>query len=506
VTLRAGIGSDVGSLDPHIAAGTGGGNWPNYTTHFATALRTDPNTSDTVPFAADWKWVDDNTALQVAAHPNVKFHNGEMLTAEVIKFNMDRLRGKPDYNPSFASGQASNLATVDHTEIVDPMTVKIVTKSPDVSLPNKLTLDNMPFVPMKYIIDGGDKVMLDNPVGFGPFKFVSRRADSEIRSTRFDDFFNPQGQKYGPFTPIVKDLVQRVIPEDAARAAALEAGEIDLAVNVSGDIGKSFEGRSGFKVIYLPGDQPMHIHMNTRLEKDPISGGPNPLRDVRVRRAMNMAVDVDTIIKTILTGKENYSYGFSSQTIGLPKAKLESLRFKYDPAKAKALLSEAGYANGFEVDFTGPIGRWPNSDQVIQAVAGYLKAVNIRTRISTAQYQPWVTEVQTGTKPGIWFMGLSAGADPSQNFRVGFHSKANYGSSIDPALGLVELIEKSDAAFDINERKAIIADIVTKQYENATWLYLYEPVSVIVATNKLDYSLYGKIVGVPQYWNMRLKA
>ena len=80
-TLRSGIGSDIGGADPHLASGTGGGNWPNYTTHFSTLHKTDPENSDTVGFAADWKWVDNNSALQLTARPGVKFHNGEVLDA-----------------------------------------------------------------------------------------------------------------------------------------------------------------------------------------------------------------------------------------------------------------------------------------------------------------------------------------------------------------------------------------------------------------------------------------
>lgn len=505
-TLTAGIGSDVGSTDPHVVAGTGGGNWPNYAVHFATLLNVDPETSRIVPYAAEYEWTDDHSALVLRIKDGVTFHNGETLDAEVLKFNIDRLRGKADYNPEFTSGNANLFSSIETVEVVDSMTVKAVLERPDASLPFKLATQNIPLVSMQHILDGGDQAMAERPVGHGPFKFVSRQADVEIRSTRFDDFFYGQDQPLGPRTPYIKDLVQRVIPEDAARLAALEAGEIDLAVNVSADLAKSFDGRSGFKVFYLPGDQPMHIHFNTRLERDPITGGPNPLRDKRVRQAMNHAVDVDTILKNVLTGRENYSYGFSSVSLGFPDEKLKSLRYNYDPTKAKALLEEAGFGDGFEIDFTGPIGRWPNSDQVMQAVAGYLQEVGIRTRISTQQYQPWVTEVQSHTKPGMWFMGLSAGADPGNNMRYGFHSSGPYCSSYDPELGLDILIEQYEAEFDEERRASIAAEVITKQYENATWLYLYEPVTVVVGTAKIDYEFYGKVLTAPQYWKIRIRA
>lgn len=505
-SLRAAIGSDIGSSDPHAVAGTGGGNWPNYTTHFTTALGIDPETSAVVPYAASHEWTDENSALLVTARDGVTFHNGETLNAEVLKFNVDRLKGKPEYNPDYASGNATLFGTVDRVEVVDEMTVKIFTNRPDVALPYKLATGNVPLVPMQYILDNGDQEMTENPIGHGPFQFVSRRPDVEIQSTRFDDFFYAQDENLGPRLPYIKDLTQRVIPEDAARAAALETGEVDMAVNVSSDIGKSFEERDGYQVFYLPGDQPMHIHFNTRLENDPITGGPNPLRDRRVRLALNHAVDVDTIISTILTGRENYSYGFSSAAFGYPKAELEALRIQFDPERAKSLLAEAGFEDGFEIDFTGPIARWPNSDQVMQAIAGYLQEVGVRTKIATAQYQPWVTEVQSHEKPGMWFMGLSGGLDPANNFRYGFHTAAPYGSSINPELELDPLIAASEAEFDPTQRAELIKEIIVKQYEDATWLYLYEPVTVVVATDQVDWQFYGKVLSTPQYWNMRMKA
>ncbi|MGE0597959.1 MAG: ABC transporter substrate-binding protein [Dehalococcoidia bacterium] len=501
-TLTAGIGSDIGSGDPQSLAGTGGGNWPSYATHFITPLTTNRDTSEVVGYAADWEWADNNTAILLKAKPGLKFHNGEPINAAQFKFNIDRELGRAEYNPKFASGHKSQFTSIGEVSIVDELTARLEVIQPDVILPSKLA-GSMFLVPKDYVVAKGDTEFGANPVGAGPFKFESRTADSQIKSVRYDDFFYGRDQQFGPRLPWIQTLVQKVIPEDAARIAALETGEIDLAHNVSADLAKSFEGRSGFKVYSLPGDQPMHIHINTMLETGE-GGGPNPWRDVRVRKAANLAVDLDTIIKTILTGTEKRSFGSAQRSLGFPQD-LPAKQFKYDPAAAKALLAEAGYADGFTTSLNYPTGRWPNTEAVVQAVANYLGKVGIKANLQAQQYQVTTTAFKQKTSPGLTFFGMSGGDDPGPNFRYGYHSKGAYTMSTDPALGLDALIEQSEAAFDVEKRKALIGQIITKFYENASWIFLYEPVTIAIADDKkLQWTYYNKVLSNPEYWNIKV--
>lgn len=504
-TLRAGVGTDIGSLDPQSVAGTGGGNFANQFTHFGNGLlTTDQEAAKLAGFVTDYEWTDNNSAILLKAKAGVTFHNGEPVDAAAIKFSLDRARGKPEYTTDFKTGQATLYTTIDRIEVVDPMTVKIILAKPDVSLPTKLT--GTPYlVPRQYITSKGDAEFASKPIGSGPFKFVSRQVDTEIVSERFDEFWNKRDGKYGPRLPYIKRLVQRILPEPAARALAVEAGELDIALDIPPDLAKSYASKSGFQAFYLPNDQPMHVQPNTVLETAP-NGDANPFRDVRVRRAMNMAVDVDTIIKTILTGKEKYSYGFSTQTLGFPKDRLDRARFKYDPAQAKALLEQAGYGSGFEVPFVGPVGRYPQSDAVMEAVAGFLGKVGIRTKVTTSQYQSWVTEHQAGKWYGLSFLGVSGGIDPSSNFSFGYVRNSPYGKSYDAATGVDDAFAKIGATFDEQERAKLIGDAIVKLYENATWLYLYEPVGMAVANDKVQWQPYGRVLAFPEYWNIRLKA
>lgn len=500
-SLTSGIGSDVGTMDPQAVGGGGGGNWPNLSTHFQGPLGFDPATSEVIGLAADWAWVDNNTGLTLKAKPGIKFHNGEPFNAEQIKFNFDRQLGRAAYNPKFGAG-TSNLAAIGEVKVVDEMTVRLELTGPDVVLPSKIAAAHWQ-VPKAYVEKVGDEGFAANPVGLGPFKFVSRVADSEIKSVRYDEFFNGRDQKYGPRLPWIQSLNQRVIPEDAARIAALETGEIDLAHNVNSDIAKSFEGRSDFHVFVLPGEQPMHLQPNTTQETAP-GGGPNPWPDLRVRKAANMAVDLDTIIKTLLTGSEKRSFGSAQRSIGFPTG-LPAKAFKYDVTQAKALMAEAGFANGFDTNLYYPIGRWPNTEPVVQAVASYLEKVGIRAKLQAQQYQATVNGFKERTNDGLTFFGMASGADPGFNFRAGYYPGATYTLSYNPDLGIDKFIEDSEKAFDLVERKRLIGEIITKFYEDASWIFLYEPVTIVIAkAKKIQWEYYTKVLANPEYWNIRI--
>ena len=501
-TLTSGIGSDVGSMDPESLAGTGGGNWPNYTTHFITALNVDQDTSDVVGYAADWEWADNNEAMILTARPGITFANGVPLNADQLKFNLDRELGKAEYNPDFESGHKSQFSSIGDVTIVDDMTIRLTMAKPDVILPSKLAGSYF-LLEKGAVVDQGDTDFALHPVGIGPFTFESRVPDSEIKSVRFDDFFYGRDEKYGPRLPFIQKLVQRVIPEDTSRLAALEAGEVDIADKVSPDLAKSFQDRSGFQVFSMPGDQPMHIHINTRDETG-LGGGPNPWKDVRVRKAANLAVDLDTIIATLLTGTEKLSYGCAQRSVGFPED-LKASTFGYDPAEAKSLLEQAGYADGFQTNFHYPVGRWPNTEPVVQAIAGYLSEVGIKSNIDAQQYQVTTTSFKERSNDGLTFWGMAGGSDPGPNFRYGIHGDGAYTMSYDPALGLDSLIEQSEGAFDPVERKALIGEIITKFYENASWIFLYEPVTIDVGTDKIDWSFYNKVLSNPEYWNIKVK-
>src|SRR5262249_601441 len=144
----------------------------------------------------------------------------------------------------------------------------------------------------------------------GPLKMVSRDIGNQIVFERYENYWNKDGHVKGgqPF-PAFKKVIHKVIPEDETRISALRTGEVDLIVNVPNSAQDRLSKDKSLNLAFTQGNQPMHIQINSCEQFMPDGKTPNPFRDVRVRQAMNYAIDLDKIIKTILTGKETKTLG-----------------------------------------------------------------------------------------------------------------------------------------------------------------------------------------------------
>jgi peptide/nickel transport system substrate-binding protein len=488
-TLRAGIKADAGNLDPQSIAGRAG--IPNYEVHFITPLAKDPKSNLAIGYAMDYAWVENNTKLQLKVKPGIKFHNGEALNAEQVKFNFDRILGKSDVSPNFGNPGAGFFGAITEAVVVDDLTLNLHFQTPNVTIPDYLAAASGIFlVPKGAVKEIGDQAFAQKPSGSGPFKFVSRTADTEIRSTRFDEFFNPRDNPLGPRLPWVKDLVQRVIPEDGARVAALQAGEIDVCNDLNADLAKSIEGQAGYKVFYQLDRTPNQIMFNMLVDRDPITGGPNPFKDIRVRKALNHAIDVDAISKRVLTGRE----------LRFPEA-LEQKRYKFDPAQAKALLTQAGFPNGFETDLHGGTGRFVAMEPVIEAVVGYLRDVGVKVNVKLTPYAAYAATLVKKEFTGMIYAGS---ATPELALFPLYHSKGTQGYSIDPALGLDALIDQTLKEFDVQKRAQLYGDIITKFYDNANWIFLHQHARPIATRANIDWQPYVPTGFLAEYWNMKV--
>jgi peptide/nickel transport system substrate-binding protein len=510
-TLTVGIASDIGGLDPQSVAGTGGGNLPAYGPIFGgdgsgLLAIVDPRTREWLPgVAQSWEMAPDGMTWTFTLRDTVKFHNGQKLTSEDVKFSIDRMIGQAAYNPGYRSGSRANFEPiVRDVAAPDPLTVVVNMKQPDVTFPIKPNY----LVPKAYVEQVGDDEFAKKPVGVGPFKFVSWEPGSQLVLERFDDFYLGADDPSGYHTPYIKTLVQKVIPDDAARLAALQAGELDMAHNVSADIAKQMDGQAGFQVWFMPGTQPMYFNVNTNDEAAP-DGSPNPWRDARVREAANRAIDLDAIMSGILTGREKRTFGSSSNGFGFPEG-IESQQFTYDPEAAKRLLAEAGYPNGFRTEMYGPIGRWPNSRPVMEASAEFLKQVGIEVEIREMQYQEYVTRVQQRTLPGLAFFGCTQGADPSNNFRYCYQSGGSFanGSAVDTggqrdiSAEIDAEVAQSEVTFDRAAREKLLQDIITKFYLNPRQVWLYEPITAVVGTDQWAWEFNASDLQLPEYYNI----
>ncbi len=306
--------------------------------------------------AESWTAAKDGLTYEFVLRKGVVFHNGDPFTAEDVKFSFERYRGA-----------ASKLLKdkVAAVEIVDPFRVRFRLKEP---WPDFMTFYASPatgagwIVPKKYVEKVGDDGYMKAPVGAGPYKLTVFNPGVELVMTAHD--------RYWRKTPAVKRLVFKVVPEEITRLAMLKRGEVDVAYSLRGALGEEARRTPGLKLIAPVGNATQWLDFGP-LQWDPKS----PWSDRRVRLAAALAFDRRAI-------NEAETLGFSKPTGSIiPSAFEYALAippYPYDPAQAKKLLAEAGYPNGFDA---GDYACDSSYASVAEAIANYLAAVGIRTKV-----------------------------------------------------------------------------------------------------------------------------
>jgi len=323
--------------------------------------------------AESWRAVNDTT-WQFKLKRNVKFHNGEPFDAAAVKFSVERM-----LDPKQGAPGRTSIATIDHVDVIDPYTVNVITKAPFPLLPVRMSpghCGTVGIVPPKYIAQVGDAGFALKPVGTGPFKFVEWVKDERLVLEANKDYHRG--------APAIERLVFRPVPELTTRVAALLSGQADLVSDIPPDqTGKIKSSSTAHVEISTLGGFVIMVKMTNYLM-------PGPWQDVRVRKAINYAIDMDTIIKTVLEG-----YG---QVLGVPLEK-EAFGFNpnikwygYDPERAKTLLREAGHPNGFEMTLHAPNRRYMNDIEVMQAMAQMLTKVGIRAKVEVWEQSIYTTK------------------------------------------------------------------------------------------------------------------
>ena len=314
-----------------------------------------------VPGIAE-SWKVEGTTITFNIRKGVKFHNGDALTADDVKFSLDTIKSK-DLN----SGSAANFAAVDSAVVVDPNTVQFKLSRIDARIFDT-TANNLSILPMKYYQSVGQAGFIAKPIGTGPYKFVSWAKDDRVTMEANTDYWT--GSYKGK--PLAKTLVFRAIPTAATRVAELKAGSADIVQDLPTDQVDPLKA-AGFNVVESKSPVYNWAFFNTASTSD----AAKPLKDAKVRQAMNLAVDTATIIKTVLSGHaRQLAAGITDLTDGYTS---DLKPFAFDQAKAKSLLSEAGYPNGFSID--ADISNTAKPD-VAQAVIAQLGQVGIKVNLN----------------------------------------------------------------------------------------------------------------------------
>ena len=304
--------------------------------------------------AESWSTSEDGLSYQFVLRQGAKFHNGEPVTAEDVKFSFERYHGAAH---DLLKGNVAAIETPDPRHV----TFKLKGPWPDFLVFYSIASSVGWIVPKKYFEQVGIDGFKKSPVGAGPYKFASSTPGVELVFEAFDQYWRKM--------PSVKRLVMRMIPDESTRLAALKRGEVDIAYNIQGELAEELRRTPGLalKPVYTPGT----FLLVFPEQWDPTS----PWHDERVRRAASLAIDRDSI-------NEALSLGYSKITNSIIP---DSFEFYWKPAaaiydviEAKRLLSEAGYPNGFDAGDYYCDSSFVNLGE---AVVNNLQAVGIRAKL-----------------------------------------------------------------------------------------------------------------------------
>jgi peptide/nickel transport system substrate-binding protein len=319
----------------------------------------------TPSLAESWAEAKDHLSYTFVLRKGVRFHNGDPVTAEDVKFSWDRYKG--------ASAKLLK-DKVKEVVIVDPGQVRFVLKEP---WPDFITFYGTTasgagwIVPKKYVEKVGDDGFKNAPVGAGPYRVVAFKPGVEIVMEAFDGYWRK--------APSVKRIVMRSMPEEATRAAALRAGEVDIAFLLTGPTADAIRKVPGYRLAAPLVSGAFWLELPEQW--DPKS----PWADPRVRLAASHAIDRPTINQAEMLGFGRLTGNYVPRIFQFA---VPMEPHPYDPAKARKLLAEAGYASGFDA---GDFNPFPPYDSMGEAVIANLQAVGIRSRLRTMERAAYFT-------------------------------------------------------------------------------------------------------------------
>jgi len=333
--------------------------------------------------AESWSVSADGLVYEFVLRPGVKFHNGDPVTTEDVKFSFDRYKG---------AGATIMKARMAAVEVVDQQRIRFRLKQPWADF---MTFFGTPatgaawIVPKKYVEQVGDEGFKKAPVGAGPYRFVAFKPGVELILEAHEDYWRK--------TPAVKTLVLRHIPDESTRLAALKRGEVDVAYSITGPLAEEVKRSPGLALA------PTYFTFTTWLVSTDKWDSKSPWHDRRVRRAANLAIDRAGINNAVYLGLSKLAHSFIPQGMEYFWAPPPYL---FDAKAAKRLLVEAGYPNGFDAgDLTGDT---IYGVAIGEPVANYLQQVGIRVRLRPMERVAFFKEYGEKKLSGVIFSGSGA--------------------------------------------------------------------------------------------------
>jgi peptide/nickel transport system substrate-binding protein len=465
-TLVAGWDSDPGALDSNVDRGA----VTRTLLHMVYDRLVERDISvkaDFPPFApglaTSWDVSSDAKVYTFKLRPAVKFQDGTPCDAEAIKFNIERNwnPNHPFYSKTGAGANALGYKDLDKVEVIDASTIRVTHKTPFADFLNVLAFGTYSIGSPTQIQKVGNDEFGNQPVGSGPFKFVSRESGVKLVFERNPDYWGG--------APALDGFIIRPLPEAVARLTALETGEVDWVNSVHPDSIERVRANPNLTIELAQLPNTWGYIPNHRAD---------PTNNVKVRQALNWAVNRDALCKDLMKGLAVPSTSPFAPT-GTAGYDPDIKGYSYDPAKAKALLTEAGFGNGLKLHFQIPQGAVgsPFAVEMNQYLQQNFKDVGIDVNIETLEAQIMQTNLSNGMPPDVHAYSVGFSVDEMVNLQ------RHYRSDLVPPNGntnpgwienadLDALLKKALETPNEDARKKIYFQVQQQAVDMAAWVWV----------------------------------
>lgn len=459
-------GTDAVTLDPHDTTDSPSAT---VTSHlYETLFELTPEGEIVHHLATSHEFSDDGLGLSLTLRDDVTFHDGTPLTAEVVKGSMERF-----LDPENAWTFRFLLDAIDTVTVTGDHSLDIRLSTQFAPLLAHLTHSSTAIV-LAADADAKGEDFASNPMGTGPFKFVSWQRNDAIELERFDGYW---GEKPG-----VEGVRFLTVPENSTRMALVESGQAHVAVRVPPQDIARLNAADGVSVENVSSVRSIFMFMNFALE---------PTNDVRVRKAINHAIDRESLAEFVLGGAVRVSDAavspgvFGYTPIGV---------YEYDPEKAQELLAEAGYADGLSIELYTPSGRYLQDIQTVEAMQEMLAQVGITASIETLEWSAYLEKVNAvpgentvpagllgwGTVTGDADYGLYPLFHTSQQRPTGSNRGAYSNERVDELLDFARTNNNEDERLEAYEEAMQII------FDDAAWLFLHSETQLVAVRDNVN--------------------
>ncbi len=448
-SLTYAVGTDAKTLDPQFV-----NDLPSAVAAMQiheTLVARDENMNLVPGLATEWSVSSDGKTWTFKLRKGVKFHDGTDFNADAVKYTLDRMLDK-----ATASPRRSVVSMITGVKVVDASTVQITTDQPFGPFLAQLSTYNVAMMSPTAAKAAGVKGYGQKPVGTGPFKFKSWTPGEKLVLERNDSYWGTK--------PTIKELTFKVVPEDATRVMLLKTGDAQVVGGVPAFQIDDLKKDANITLIAKPGFRTIYVGMNNSQK---------PFDDPRVRQAVNYAIDREAIVKNLLRGQATIAVGPESTTIPGAAKTLQTV-YTHDVAKAKQLLKDAGYPDGFKTVFHTPSGRYPMDQQVSEAIVGQLKEAGIQAELKVMDWGAYNDMLTKGTESRLFLLGKgSPSADPDMTLSLSFGTKASMNQAFYSNKQVDGLLADQRKETNADKRAQILQQIQDLVQKDAAWANLY---------------------------------